>query len=556
MIGVVADSSVQNVVSEFFELFKTPWEFWRPGRRYDVVISAGGGCLDSAAKLVVCYSAQRTPFDDAHQLPVGAERKGPCTLAYRGAGIPIYAGSTAFPGGCGTPLAEDRLGECLAYLQRRGESALARVGYDLFNEVRMLLVEGQPPANAGVPALDFHIALLRDLITGCGIPLVEVPPVPEGYPFIVCLTHDVDHPSIRRHKCDHTVFGFLHRAVFGSLRSALRGRISFRAVLTNWAAALKLPFVQLGFARDFWADFVDRYREVEKGLRSTFFIIPFSNRRGKGPQGPAPRFRASKYSAKDIAGTLQRLQDENCEIGLHGIDAWCDSARGREELDEIRRVTGAANVGVRMHWLYYDSRQSPCFLEQAGAGYDSTVGYNEMVGYRAGTAQAYLPPGAAQLLELPLHVMDSALFYPDRLALSASQAKARLNEMVKNAILFGGCLTINWHDRSLAPERLWGAAYRELVDDLKKQGAWFATAGEAVAWFRKRRSVGFEPDGADPESVRAKVAADRDQRLPGLRMRIHRAREANEMGAPGSPDYIDTAVDENCGVAALCGAHA
>ena len=31
-----------DLVREFFELFKTPWEFYRPGRRYHVLLSHGG----------------------------------------------------------------------------------------------------------------------------------------------------------------------------------------------------------------------------------------------------------------------------------------------------------------------------------------------------------------------------------------------------------------------------------------------------------------------------------------------------------------------------------
>ena len=32
-------------------------------------------------------------------------------------------------------------------------------------------------------------------------------------------------------------------------------------------------------------------------------------------------------------------------------------------------------------------------LEKAGFSYDSTVGYNETIGYRAGTAQVFKHPG-------------------------------------------------------------------------------------------------------------------------------------------------------------------
>ena len=66
------------------------------------------------------------------------------------------------------------------------------------------------------------------------------------------------------------------------------------------------------------------------------------------------------------------------------------AARGREELAEICRITGAADIGVRMHWLYAGEK-SPAILEQAGFAYDSTSGYNETVGYRAGTTQVFKP---------------------------------------------------------------------------------------------------------------------------------------------------------------------
>jgi hypothetical protein len=302
----------------------------------------------------------------------------------------------------------------------------------------------------------------------------------------------------------------------------------------------------MGFANDFWREFDDRYLELEKGLRSTFFVIPFKNCSGKNSQGPAPKFRAARYDAQDIADSIQKLLTAGCEVGLHGIDGWLDSSRGREELEEIRRLTGASEIGVRMHWLYYD-QQSPLALEKAGAAYDSTIGYNETVGYRAGTTQGYKPLEASHLLELPLHVMDTALFYPPYLDLSPRQARILVGRMLDNAVRFGGCITINWHDRSIAPERLWGACYRDLVQDLKSRGAWFSTAGQAISWFRKRRSVVFETDGIEPDTVRARVTADHGDKLPGMRLRIHKAQGSCETPAHGSEGYVDMALDEGSG---------
>ena len=61
---------------------------------------------------------------------------------------------------------------------------VVRIGYDLFHEVRTILTLGQPPANASMPSVDLHIALLRDLIVEWAGPLVEIPPVPDGHRLI------------------------------------------------------------------------------------------------------------------------------------------------------------------------------------------------------------------------------------------------------------------------------------------------------------------------------------------------------------------------------------
>jgi len=543
MIGVIADSTDQAVVREFFELFKTPWQFCQADRTYDVVLCSGNARFEGDAKLVVMYSGSETQFDHEQKVQSRCSLGNTHAPSHQGNRIPIYGNMITFPKMGNGLLVDEDSRECAAYLDEREGRVLARIGYDLFSEIRTLLTSGQPVANASSPALDLHIAFLRDLITRSGVPLVEIPPVPDGYQFVACLTHDVDHPVIRRHKWDHTMFGFLYRATVGSLRSVIRGRMPVRDMFKNWAASLKLPFVHFGLVKDFWREFDDRYLELEEGQRSTFFVIPFGGRAGNKSSGPAPSIRAARYGAQDISSAIQRLTAAGCEVGLHGIDAWMDSTKGRQELDEIRRVTGMSEVGVRMHWLYYD-QQSPAALEAAGAVYDSTFGYNETVGYRAGTTQVYKPLVANQLLELPLHIMDTALFYPSHLALSASQAKNLLAPMLDNAVRLGGTLTINWHDRSLAPERLWGAFYSDLIRDLKHRNAWFATAGQATAWFRKRRSAQFKSEGIEPGSVNAKVGVDQRDNLPGLRLRIHNSRKLGSINAQDSDSYVDTVVGE------------
>src|SRR5207253_9032885 len=133
--------------------------------------------------------------------------------------------------------------------------------------------------------------------------------------------------------------------------------------------------------------------------------------------------------------------------------------RGMAERSAVAAAAGGPVVGIRMHWLLRD-RNTPAVLESAGYAYDAGLGYNETIGYRNGTTQVFRPLGAcATLLELPLHIQDGALFYPDRLDLSEPDARSRCDRLVEHARGFGGVLTMLWHDRSHGPERFWGDFY-------------------------------------------------------------------------------------------------
>src|SRR5215467_795414 len=373
MLGVIATEAEEHVVREFFELFKTPWEFYKDRHHYDVIVCSGSSpnLPSAAAKLLIVYAGCETDCDDERNIRIESQCRT-ADLSYRGKRLPIYGNAVTFQQ---TPafLTDGAGSKAAAYLHRSGDIVFARVGYDLFQEVEALLRSGQPFHNAAVPTLDLHISLLRDLVVCSGLPLLEIPPVPSGHSFIACLTHDLDHASIRRHLFDSTILGFFYRATLGTTINAARGRTTAGNLLRNWAAAATLPFIYLGVARDIWSDF-DRYLQLEQGRPSTFFVIPFQNRPGRSAKGQAPRNRGTKYDVSHIAEKVSQLAAAGSEIGLHGIDAWADSAKGHEEKCRIRDFTAKETLGVRMHWLYSDE-QSPAVLEQAGFIYDSTDGY-------------------------------------------------------------------------------------------------------------------------------------------------------------------------------------
>ncbi|HSY99702.1 MAG TPA: hypothetical protein VK788_09410 [Terriglobales bacterium] len=538
MIGVVARAEQIGVVEEFFELFKTPWEFYLPGRQYDVVIATTDVEPDVGARLLLVCTSTAKSIDAGLGITSIGLRQG-AVLRDGDSSVPIYGELLTFVDS-GDEIACITTDSGIAGLRIDSDvSTVLRLGYDLFEEVRFLLSTGQPIEYAHVPTLEIHIRMLRTWILSAGISLLEIPPTPLNHRFIVCLTHDIDFAGIRRHWLDHSMWGFLYRATVGAVRNFVRRRASFRRLLQSWLAAASLPLVYAGWARDFWEPF-EWYLEAERGLPATYFLIPFKRRAGDRAPRPHASRRAAKYDVNDLPNETAALRRAGCEMGVHGIDAWHSVEKGRDEFDRVAAAAGKSSIGIRMHWLLRDAR-TPSVLENAGYAYDSTVGYNETVGYRAGTTQVFRPQGVRHLLELPLHIQDGALFYPQQLDLSEAEAEQRCHLMMDDARNYGGVLTVLWHDRSHGPERFWGGFYVQLLQELKSLDVWFGTAGQVVEWFRKRREVRFERiDGEGGVQIRPCYAGEKIE--PPLNVRIHRpSKPASEAqtGRRRASDFVD-----------------
>jgi hypothetical protein len=543
LIGVISNDSKKEIAREFFELFKTPWEFCAPGRNYDVVLSTENRIPKTNLKLTIIYVCDSSRFDLAEKISIKSKYRN-ALVEYKGLEIPIHGDLLTFEG-TGKPILKLKESSEIAGLRiEDSDKEIILLGYNLFEEVDFLLSAGQPKENAHIPTLDIHISILRNLIIDAGIPLIEIPPVPAGYDFMTCLSHDIDFWGIRNHKLDRTIRGFLFRASIGSLVLGVKGKLPLRKIIRNWKAILSLPLIYMGFRKDFWFQ-IDKYKEIEKETKSTFFLIPFKDKAGDNiPEHNAKR-RSTKYDISDIGEVAKNLVKQGFEIGVHGIDAWHSVGKGRQELNQIIEFCRGSEIGIRIHWLYFNNN-SYRILEEAGFTYDSTFGYNDAVGYRGGTVQVFKPLNTKNLLELPLHIQDTALFFSRRMNLSERKAFELCQELITKAKSHGGVLTILWHDRSLAPERLWGHFYMSLLNKIKENKVWFATAGEIVTWFRRRREVTFEKVEIDNDIMKLSLKYDGNgctqTKEPFLFVRIYqpKLRKSDEQNSllPGS-GYMD-----------------
>src|SRR5690242_3795725 len=84
-IGVICKPAEESWVREFFELFKTSWEFYRYGETYSVVLATSAVTTGVQAKLVVMYSSE-----PAGSVPRCGGQAGRQYLRHKEGILPIY----------------------------------------------------------------------------------------------------------------------------------------------------------------------------------------------------------------------------------------------------------------------------------------------------------------------------------------------------------------------------------------------------------------------------------------------------------------------------------
>lgn len=377
---------------------------------------------------------------------------------------------------------------------------------DLFQNVASLLNTGRMHQHE--PECDVLLERLRNDLKAKTI-LAEIPPAPYDHPFMVALTHDVDVTSVRECR-----FG---TAGYAAFRCVMQGDI---------AAGARILLARCGIGDDPWALFPAwKALEGSLGVRSTFFFVP-----KKGDPGIlAHRYRSVRYTIP--AKMVNDLTAGGWEAGVHGIDNWTSAGKNpREEVTALG--PDHKNPGNRTHWLLLDA-MSFRVLDEAGYAYDSTFGYNDDAGFRAGTTQVYRPRGTTNLLELPLHIQDLGLlgescFAPATggwertpcLHLGMPAARSFCDRIIGYAQEYGGAVTLLWHYENIVPPRDWSGLYTDLVKQALADGAWVTTAGQVVAWFRMRRAagIGLEVHG---KTITIRITGLQKGSLPVLRVRLH-----------------------------------
>jgi uncharacterized protein DUF7033 len=178
----------------------------------------------------------------------------------------------------------------------------------------------------------------------------------------------------------------------------------------------------------------------ERGLNSTVYWKA-------APLGP----RDSGYDPRHnkVRQVVSWLDKIGVESGIHpGYNTFHSPEKLRREVAILRDMLGDRPLGGRQHYLRW-SPDSWIDWENCGLAYDSSVGFAEQIGFKAGTCIPYRPwlfplNRPADLIEIPLLVMDRTLLA--YMGLTKREAIQAVHQIVDHCRMVGGVFTILWHN--------------------------------------------------------------------------------------------------------------
>lgn len=197
--------------------------------------------------------------------------------------------------------------------------------------------------------------------------------------------------------------------------------------------------------------------EMDRGIRSwTFFMAS-----GKGW-----KLRHARYNPEDhrVSQWLKLAGSMGAAVGLHGS---YDAPETNAYAAERKRLEAVYGKSVSIHRNHYLRMNYTSFwnqLQHAGFTLDSTVGYANRPGFRAGICQIYRPydpmmRSGTGLYELPLVYMDRNYHLDD-----PDKVLAALDMVIGEVAACNGQVAVLTHPESFAVDPRWFDFYRQMID--------------------------------------------------------------------------------------------
>jgi hypothetical protein len=185
-----------------------------------------------------------------------------------------------------------------------------------------------------------------------------------------------------------------------------------------------------------------------------------------------------------IQQLIAELRKSDFEVGVHpGYNTFHHRDNLAREIGELKSALGESFPGGRQHYLRWSS-QTWLDWESCGLRYDSSVGFADQIGFRAGTSFPFRPWCVAEnrelnLIEVPLVLMDCTPVKYMRLDIN--EGLKRIRALVRRVEETGGVFTLLWHNTPLLDPDYHGW-YEAILDFLDGARAYDVPPTAADLW--------------------------------------------------------------------------
>jgi hypothetical protein len=225
----------------------------------------------------------------------------------------------------------------------------------------------------------------------------------------------------------------------------------------RWRTALRHS-VRSGAIHNSLRDVFSRVSGIEPAeLNSVRTITLVSKKHGLNStvywKAAPPGTNDSGYDPRHskVRQVMRWLDEMGVESGVHpGYNTFRAPEKLRREVAILRDTLGDRPLGGRQHYLRW-SPDTWIDWENCGLAYDSSVGFAEQIGFKAGTCVPYHPwlfplNRRADLIEIPLLAAEHTLL--GYMGLTKDQTIHRVNQLIDRCRVVGGVFTLLWHNDS------------------------------------------------------------------------------------------------------------
>ncbi len=337
---------------------------------------------------------------------------------------------------------------------------------------------------AEIPVVDAYVDILDNILDLSVLDYEKVYRWRHEHDFCVTLSHDIDYWDVWSKDQFKAIIKYnLSRISKDPIRSLYKlvGHSLTKRIYRPEAAIRKIL-----------------RKERRLGVNSTNFILVQDN---------SDDSRRNYFSDEKYKSGVKRVFS-NEKVGLHGSP---DSAyfikETKKELERLQKIF-PEQLGYRSHKLSFQYQSTYDILEKMNLKYDTSLGYWEHIGYRAGISFPFQPYDIENdkpfnILEIPLVVMDTSMISKLGMGHNPFVASYRLTKLLQRAKKFQSHISLLWHNNTFDSIDYpgWSWLYWSIIRKAKKQSAMVCSIDDLYDyWINRNRQLEDKKDKNDLEN--------------------------------------------------------